>query len=601
MATLNGNTAAPDVGVADAAPKTSKFAGSLHRPTPVFEHMTDNQGTQETAGVSVSFEESPSQRSWQQHVSHLCVKILWHCYGILKVVGFLVEWTLNLFSLNDGVFGLLYRLCFLQWGRIQIPNSEADNYYSCVGQLDPRLNLIVDTSKEGKAHSTEATAEIFPNETIGARSTANVCIMAAKLAYENEAVLKKVVTQNWNMHFVGFWNCWNEYQKMRNTQVFVFMDKPKDANAVVVAWRGTEAFNAYDWSTDIDFEWVKFSNGMGIHMGFLEALGLGTRENKESFLKMGNNAEQKNQNMAKQERKEADAAYVPGSPRVPPSPHHKSMEEIKQTPQTSGLPDEIIADPNKMLAYDDITKIVGKLLLENPEAKVFITGHSLGGALAALYSTMLYWNGENEMTSKIAAVYTFGQPRVGDQDFALYATRQLRHKYYRVVYCNDVVPRVPFDNEVFSFKHFGNCAYFNSVYDGMVLQEAPDRNFFSLTGFVLMPLNAMWELFQSLVILSSKHGTEYRESSASILFRLLGLVLPGVASHSPCNYVNSVRLGPFPLGERLKGDIADLAEEVRLVNENIKDIFNVILSGLPAVPGKDIWKFALEKLLAALK
>lgn len=134
-----------------------------------------------------------------------------------------------------------------------------------------------------------------------------------------------------------------------------------------------------------------------------------------------------------------------------------------------------------------------------------------------------------------------------------------------------------------------------------VLQEAPNRNFFSLTGFILMPLNAMWELFQSLVILSSKHGTDYRESSASILFRLLGLVVPGVASHSPCNYVNSVRLGPFPLGERLKGDIADLAEEVRLVNDNIKDIFNVILSGLPAVPGKDIWKFALEKLLAALK
>jgi hypothetical protein len=133
------------------------------------------------------------------------------------------------------------------------------------------------------------------------------------------------------------------------------------------------------------------------------------------------------------------------------------------------------------------------------------------------------------------------------------------------------------------------------------LQEAPNRNFFSLTGFFLMPLNAMWELFQSLVILSSKHGTDYRESTPSILFRLLGLVFPGVASHSPCNYVNSVRLGPFPLGERLKGDIADLAEEVRLVNDNIKDIFNVLLSGLPAVPGKDIWKFALEKLLAALK
>lgn len=117
MATLNGNTAAPDFGVADAAPKTSKFARSLHKPTLVFEHMTDNQGTQETAEMSVSFEESSSQRSWQQHVSHMCVRILWHSYGVMKVVGFLVEWTLNFLSLNDGVFGLLYRLCFLQWGK----------------------------------------------------------------------------------------------------------------------------------------------------------------------------------------------------------------------------------------------------------------------------------------------------------------------------------------------------------------------------------------------------------------------------------------------------------------------------------------------------
>ena len=117
MATLNGNAAAPDFGVADAAPHTRKFAGSLNKPTPVFEHVTDNQGTQETAGVSVSFEESPSQRTWQQQVSHLFVKILWHSYGILQVVGFLIEWTLNFLSLNNGVFGLLYRLCFLQWGK----------------------------------------------------------------------------------------------------------------------------------------------------------------------------------------------------------------------------------------------------------------------------------------------------------------------------------------------------------------------------------------------------------------------------------------------------------------------------------------------------
>jgi predicted lipase len=175
-----------------------------------------------------------------------------------------------------------------------------------------------------------------------------------------------------------------------------------------------------------------------------------------------------------------EATHIPGTPRPPPTPHHKSKQEIKKTKPTSGLSEDIVQE--KDLAYDKITKTVCKLLLDNPNAKVFITGHSLGGALATLYATMLHCSGETEMTSKIAAVYTFGQPRVGDIGFANYARRKFDNRYYRVVYCNDMVPRVPFDSDqsgvdddeephedqVFAYKHFGKCAYFNSVYDGKV-------------------------------------------------------------------------------------------------------------------------------------
>lgn len=175
-----------------------------------------------------------------------------------------------------------------------------------------------------------------------------------------------------------------------------------------------------------------------------------------------------------------ESTHTPGTPRRPPTPHHKSKEEIKKTKPTSGLSEDIVQE--KDLAYDKITKTVCKILLDNPNAKVFITGHSLGGALATLYATMLHCSGETEMTSKIAAIYTFGQPRVGDIGFANYARRKLDSLYYRVVYCNDLVPRVPFDSnhrpvdndkephedQVFAYKHFGKCAYFNSVYDGKV-------------------------------------------------------------------------------------------------------------------------------------
>jgi hypothetical protein len=382
-----------------------------------------------------------------------------------------------------------------------------------------------------------------------------------------------------------------EYQNMKNTQAFVFMDKAEDANAVVVAFRGTEPFSGYDWSTDIDFSWVNIEGLGGVHLGFLEALGLGTRTTIETFVKMRQNANKAN--TATQAMESEEAASAP--PNTPKSPHHKTKPEILATKPTSGLSQKIIDDPDKPLAYDEITQQVSMLLHDNPNAKLFVTGHSLGGALAALYPVMLHFTGETEVASKLGAVYTFGQPRVGDQDFANYAGSKLKGKYFRVVYCNDVVPRIPFDNELFSFKHFGDCAYFNSVYDGLSLEEEPNKNYFGVGRLLTMHLNALWEVVQGMVLMPGQHDETFKESKLSGLFRLAGLVLPGAASHSPTNYVNSIRLGPLPLKERLKGDIADAAEEFHLMNDNLKDIVYIIFKALPDLPGRDVITFAAQK------
>jgi putative lipase involved disintegration of autophagic bodies len=43
---------------------------------------------------------------------------------------------------------------------------------------------------------------------------------------------------------------------------------------------------------------------------------------------------------------------------------------------------------------------------DHPNANLFITSHSLGGALATLYPLMLFFTKQVEMTSKIGVVYT---------------------------------------------------------------------------------------------------------------------------------------------------------------------------------------------------
>jgi hypothetical protein len=67
-----------------------------------------------------------------------------------------------------------------------------------------------------------------------------------------------------------------ESQQKDNTQVFIFQDRPKDANAVVIAWRGTDPFNVDNWLTDFNFSLLQLQQelDMNVHHGFLKAIGL---------------------------------------------------------------------------------------------------------------------------------------------------------------------------------------------------------------------------------------------------------------------------------------------------------------------------------------
>lgn len=143
--------------------------------------------------IDATFPTDSRKQTWQQKVSLTCVKVLWRSYAVMKLMGFMTEFTLNFLVLNHGLLGLLFKLITFRWHRIVIPKTGADNYFSVIGHLDPRCELYVDTSEAGKAESTRADTLVFPDEDIGSRRTADVCVMAAKLSYENPAVVQRVV------------------------------------------------------------------------------------------------------------------------------------------------------------------------------------------------------------------------------------------------------------------------------------------------------------------------------------------------------------------------------------------------------------------------
>lgn len=197
----------------------------------------------------------------------------------------------------------------------------------------------------------------------------------------------------------------------------MFQDTRAQPNLIVVAFRGTGPFDPVAWQTDVDLSWFEFEGVGKIHSGFMKALGL-----------------------------QKDKGW--------PKELEKGISNRRQ------------------FAYYEIRQRLRDILAKNESAKFIVTGHSLGGALAILFVSILGIHEEAGLLDKLEGVYTFGQPRVGGKQFGDYMMAKLKKydvRYLRYVYCNDLVPRIPYDdqNDLF-FEHFGPCLYYNSSYKGKV-------------------------------------------------------------------------------------------------------------------------------------
>lgn len=109
---------------------------------------------------------------------------------------------------------------------------------------------------------------------------------------------------------------------------------------------------------------------------------------------------------------------------------------------------------------DWLNEQINQLFNNYPHAEeipVFVTGHSMGGALAVLVMTELLER--NHKVSKstqlnLKAIYTFGSPRIGNINFARYfkeLNSESQVGFYRIVNKKDIITKAP----CWDYTHFG--------------------------------------------------------------------------------------------------------------------------------------------------
>lgn len=126
---------------------------------------------------------------------------------------------------------------------------------------------------------------------------------------------------------------------------------------------------------------------------------------------------------------------------------------------------------------------------------LFITGHSLGGAMAVVAAAKL-------LAQQISfhSVYTFGQPRVAQHEAKDEINALAKDRIFRFVNNSDIVSRVP--GPWLGYRHVGKSLYIteeNEIYEGTSL-------WFRLKDFV----DGVWSSFKRLRIdLIHDHNMEH--------------------------------------------------------------------------------------------
>jgi hypothetical protein len=162
------------------------------------------------------------------------------------------------------------------------------------------------------------------------------------------------------------------------------------------------------------------------------------------------------------------------------------------------------------MAYQSLRRDIEKGLVRVSDVPLYITGHSLGAALALVAMQDLEYN--SAVRQHIAACYTFGSPRVGNGQF----DRSFKTPVYRIVNTTDIVTVTPLLG--LGYIHIGDTRYLGRR-DGEFSRQIPIMQRLLLFAGALFGFGAAWvrdhaivEYRRKLKIIARMRSSPSRES-----------------------------------------------------------------------------------------
>lgn len=137
-------------------------------------------------------------------------------------------------------------------------------------------------------------------------------------------------------------------------------------------------------------------------------------------------------------------------------------------------------DYTDLALSDGVKEFLLEELQKNPEGKFYITGHSLGGAVALMIAIRLIDSGANPNQIKVV---TFGAPAIGNSELANFYENKF--DFTRIGISGDIIKK---SLQVLGYVHFGNYVDYKQLlnhnsHEMSAYLDGAIKNFYEVGGF----------------------------------------------------------------------------------------------------------------------